>query len=116
MVNLMKFKTLTTVALLCLSQFAFGLGPVVSQAYEISLSNFQAPATANGGVTFQECETCDRQTVRTTEDTRYSVNGESVRLADFRRAISQVSARDDVSLTVLHHLESDTIVMIDVYL
>lgn len=116
MVNLMKIKTLMSVTLLCLGQLAFGQGVILSQGYEVSLSKFQAPATANGGVAFQECDDCNRMSVRVTNGTRYSINGKAVRLEDFKKAISQVQNRDEVTLTVLHHLESDTIEMIAVSL
>jgi len=116
MVNLMKIKTLMTVMLLCLGQLAFGQGQIISQAYEISLDKFRAPATTNGGVAFQECDECDRMSVRVTAGTRYTINGKAVRLEDFKKAVSQVRNRDEVTLTVLHHLESDTIEMIAVSL
>jgi hypothetical protein len=116
MVKLMKFKTLITVMLLCCSHLAASQGHVVSQAYEVALSNFRAPATENGGIAFQECDDCDYMRVRVTSDTRYTVNGKAVRLADFRKVISHVNDRDSVALTVLHHLESDTVEMIAVYL
>jgi hypothetical protein len=116
MVNLMKFKTLMTVTLLCLGQLAFGQGQVISQAYELVLSDFRAPATANGGITFQECDECERMNVRVTEGTRYTISGKAVLLKDFRKAIANVRNRDGVAVTVLHHLESDTIEMINVSL
>jgi len=116
MVNLMKIKTLMTITLLCLGQLAFGQGAIISQGYEVALSNFQAPASANGGVSFQECDDCSRMNVRVTDSTRYTINGKAVRLEDFKKAVSQVRDRDEVTLTVLHHLESDTIEMIDVSL
>jgi hypothetical protein len=116
MVNLMKILTLMTVTLLCLGQLAFGQGQVISQAYEVSLDKFRAPATANGGVAFQECDECDRMNVRVTSGTRYTINGKAVRLEDFKKAVAQVRDRDEVTLTVLHHLESDTIEMIAVSL
>jgi len=95
---------------------ATSLGPVISQGYEIRLSNFRAPATANGGVAFQECDECARKSVRVTSGTLYKVNGKAVRLEDFKKALAYVNNRDEVFLTVLHHLESDTIEMIDVSL
>ncbi len=116
MVNLMKIKTLMTVTLLCLGQLAFGQGQIISQAYEISLDKFRAPATTNGGVSFQECDECNRMNVRVTAGTRYTINGKAVRLEDFKKAVSRVRDRDEVTLTVLHHLESDTVEMIAVYL
>jgi len=121
MVNHMKIKTLMAATLLSIgltfaTQSIAGLGPVIAQAYEISLSKFQAPATVNGGVTFQECDECDRMNVRVTAATRYTINDKAVRLEDFKKAVAQVRDRDEVTLTVLHHLESDTIEMIAVSL
>jgi hypothetical protein len=122
MVNLMTIKkslaiTLFSIGLtFAVQSGATNLGPVISQGYEVVLSNFQAPATTNGGVTFQECDECERMTVRVTSETVYKVNGRPIRLEDFRKAIASVRDRDEVALTVLHHLESNTIEMIDVLL
>ncbi len=116
MVNLMKIKTLITVTLLCFGQLAFSQGQVIAQGYEVALSNFRAPATANSSVAFQECDACERMSVRVTSGTRYTINAKAVKLEDFKKAIAQVRDRDEVTLTVLHHLESDTIEMIDVSL
>ena len=122
MVNLMTIKKTIAITLLGIGLMfsahagATGLGPVVSQAYEVALSNFQAPATANGAATFKVCDDCDRQNVRVTNSTRYQVNGRAVRLTEFKKAIAQVNSRSGVALTVLHHLESDTIELINVSL
>jgi len=117
MVNLMKIiKTLIAATLLCVSLSAAGQGRIVSQAYELQLSDFRAPATENGGAAFKECSDCTRRIVRVTSGTRYAVNGQSLSLAKFREAIAQASDRDEKSVTVLHHLESDTIISIDVYI
>ena len=113
----MNIKTLIGVALLCLSFAAAAQYQVISQAYEIALSDFRAPATENGCAAFkEECEECDYKVVRVTSGTLYVVNGKTVRLKEFRKAVSQVHDRDEVTLTVLHHLESDTIEMIAVSL
>jgi hypothetical protein len=113
-VNFMNIKMIICIVSLSLSAPLFAApGDVTSQGYEISLSNFTAPATANGGVTFKECDDCNRRTVRVVSGTRYAINGKTVRLEDFRKAILQVPDREAASLTVLHHIESDTIELID---
>ena len=114
MVNLMTFRNLFAVALLGLGISLTAQGDVVSRAYEVALSDFNAPATENGGVTFKPCSTCERQLVRVTGSTRYTVNGKAVRFDDFRKAVTRVRNRDDATVIVLHHLESDTVVSIDV--
>ena len=122
MVTLMTIRKSIAITLLSIGlafstqAVATSLGPVISQAYEIALSNFRAPATTNGGVAFQVCDDCERMSVRVTAGTSYKVNGKAVKLEEFKKAIAYVSDRDEVVLTVLHHLESDTIEMIDVSL
>ena len=123
MVNLMNIRKTIAIALFSIgltfaaqAADATGLGPVISQAYEVALSNFRAPATRNGAASFSECDSCDRMSVRVTAETRYTINGRTVRLEDFRKKLAQAPNRHGVAVTVLHHLESDTIVQINVSL
>ncbi|MEJ2129236.1 MAG: hypothetical protein P8X81_10375 [Woeseiaceae bacterium] len=108
--------TLVGIAMAFATQAFAGLGPVVSQAYEIALTDFLPPATRNGSATFNRCETCEKESVRVTAETRYTVNGRAVRLEDFRKAVAGAHDRDQATVVVLHHLESDTIVSISVSL
>ncbi len=110
----MNIKKLLTITLICIGFAASASGQVVSQAYELSLSAFTAPTTTSSNTSFKECDECDLMRVRVTATTNYSVNGSSVLLEDFRLAVSGASDPDEVSVVVLHHLESDTVVSIDV--
>jgi hypothetical protein len=116
MVNLMKIRTLIAVTLLLFGLSAAAQDRIVSQAYEVVLSDFRAPATENGGAGFKECRDCKHRIVRVTSGTRYSVNGQALSLKKFRQAIAQIDDHDDKSVTVLHHLESDTIISIKVFI
>jgi hypothetical protein len=108
-----KLKILT-LALLCFAGSATAIeGEVISRAYELGLDQFQAPATPNSRVSFTPCPDCERQSVRVTPETRYSVNGKAMELTDFRKALLLVQDRRNAMVTVLHHLESDTVVSID---
>ena len=103
-----------TLALLCFAGPAMAIeGDVISRAYEVDLDQFQAPAAPNGITTFKPCPDCDRRSVRVTPETSYSVNGKVMRLQDFRKALLLVQDRRSAMVTVLHHLESDTVVSID---
>lgn len=112
----MKIKSLLATVLLSLSFAALAQVNVVSMAYEVALDDFRSPATANGSAAFKECDDCPSKLVRVTENTRYAINGESVRLEDFRRVLSQVNDRDETFVIVLHHLESDTVESLSVSL
>jgi hypothetical protein len=87
---------------------------VVSQAYELTMDQFTAPTTANSGLAFKECEDCEILRTRVTAATSYMVNGKQLRLDDFRLAVSQLRGSEQASVTVLRHLESNTVVSISV--
>ena len=112
----MKIRKLLAITLICVafSASAYGQGEIVSKAYELALSNFRAPTTTNSGVAFKQCDDCKQQRVRVTGATSYSINGKHVRLEDFRKAVTQADDRDEKTVIVLHHLESDTVVSINV--
>jgi len=110
----MNIKILLAVTLICLGLTAAAEDRIITLAYEITLSDFNAPVTANGGVTFKECADCEQIRTRVTPATRYAINNKTVRLEDFRKAVGQVRDRDDHLVIVLHHLESDTIKSLNV--
>ena len=114
--NMMNIKILVAVTFLSLGTSVATAGEIVSLAYEVPLNEFRAPATTNGGASFRECSGCERHLVRVTAATHYSINGKSMRLQAFREALMHASDRDEKSVTVLHHLESDTIESISVLL
>ena len=110
-------KTLL-IALVCFvcSTSASGEGRVLSQAYEVSVENFQPPQSDNGAATFKECADCDVRRVQVTASTRYAVNGRAVDLEEFRLALLQTKDREGGSITVLHHLESNSVESVDAWL
>lgn len=110
----MKIKLFLTALILGLALPASADYEVVSLAHEIALSNFMAPATQNGGLSFKECSECETQAVRVTSNTQYVFNGKALQLDKFKQAIQPLRDRGSVSVIVLHHLESDTIVSVSV--
>jgi len=110
----MNIKTLFAITLICFGLSAAAEDRIISRAYEINLSDFHAPVTQNGGVTFKECADCETIRTRVTPATRYAINDKTVRLEDFRKAVSQVRNPDEKLIVVLHHLESDTIKSLNV--
>ncbi len=110
----MNIKTLFAIALICFGLSAAAEDRIITLAYEITLSNFNVPVTANGGVTFKECAECELIRTRVTPNTRYAINDKTVRLEDFRKAVGQVRNPDEKLIVVLHHLESDTVQSLNV--
>lgn len=111
----MTIRTLLAALLVCLSVPAAADFVLVSKAYEVTLSELRLPGTANGTVTFRECETCDWHTIRVNAATRYEVNDQPLTLEDLRKGLEDVRNPSAVPVTVLHHLESDTIKAIRVW-
>ena len=109
----MNFKILLTVTLICFGLSVAAEDRIISLAYEITLSDFSAPTTANSSIAFKECDECQQMRVRVTDATSYSINGKTVRLEDFRKAVAQERNPDEKLVIVLHHLESDTIKSLD---
>ncbi len=89
---------------------------LVSRGYELTLADFRPPATTSGGVTFRECATCDFITSRVGPGTRYTLNGSAIKLIDLRKVIARVQNREAVTVGILRHLESNTIVTVAVSL
>ena len=110
----MKIKTLFAIALLSISFAA--IGQVVSQAYEIALGDFRAPVSHSGVAAFKKCPDCERELVRVTPATRYTIDGKSVQLDEFRKTLGPAGSRKNGDVIVLHHLKSDTIESIAVSL
>lgn len=115
-VILMNIKSLILAILLGLSLPVAAEFKTVSLAHEVSLSNFRVPPTANSGLGFKTCDECEMRTVRVTPMTQYIINGKALPLKEFRKAIFQVRDRSNHTLTVLQHLESNTIVSVSVTL
>ena len=112
----MRVKRITTTLALAVfaivaSHNALAAFERVAQAYEVKTKNFTAPASANGGIVIRECDACRFRSIRVTTATAYSIDGESLTLDNFKDALA-ASRRSTVTLTVLHDLESDTVVRI----
>jgi hypothetical protein len=108
----MKIKLILSALILGLALPVAAEFKTVSRAHEVSLSDFRAPTTLNGGLTFKGCAECDSLSVSVTPNTRFVVNGKTLSLDEFRSAVSRVDNREAATIIVLHHLESDTIVSV----
>ena len=88
----------------------------IEEGYEVALSDMTVPVISTGSLIFRECEDCDAKSIRMTRNTRFIVSGRTVELKEFRKQVFQVPDRTRVPVTIMHHLESDTIVSISVAL
>ena len=113
-VNFMKRTLALLIGLFVLSWPAFGQFQVVELAHEVPLSEFVVPVTRNGNLTFRSCSDCKSFTVRMTPETRYIINDRDVDLREFRERVIPLGRSSTKYLTILHHLEKDTVSFISI--
>ena len=112
----MHIRKLLVLVLLGLSLAAAADFRTITEVYEIDLPNLRLPGSENGTLTFRQCSDCEAQTLRVTSKTRYLINERDFALAAFKEQLKGVRNRRDQHVAVLHHLESNTIKAIKVWL
>jgi hypothetical protein len=112
----MQLRKLLVLALLGLSLAATADFRTITEAYEVGLSDLRLPGSEYGTLTFKQCADCVSQTLRVTSKTRYVLNDRDFALAEFKEQLERVTNRKDQIVSVLHHLESNTIKAIKVWL
>ena len=112
----MQLRKLLVLVLLGLSLTAAADFRTTTEVYEIDLPNLRLPGSENGTLTFKQCADCEAQTLRVTSKTRYLINDHDFALAEFKEQLKGVRNRKDQIVSVLHHLESNTIKAVKVWL
>ena len=112
----MRIRKLLVLVLLGLSLAAAADFKTITESYEVALSDLRLPGSEYGTLTFKPCSDCEAQTLRVTSKTRYVINDRDFALAEFEEQLKGVRNRKDQIVSVLHHLESNTIKAIKVWL
>ena len=112
----MHSRILLVLVLLGLSLAAAADFRTITEAYEVALGDLRLPGSENGTLTFRQCADCEAQTLRVTSKTRYLINDRDFALAEFKEQLKRVRNRKDQSVSVLHHLESNIIKAVKVWL
>jgi len=110
-------RKITTVAVLAL--LAGGASAefrTVAEAHELMLSDVRLPIYAGGTLGIRNCRTCDKGPMRVTPRTVWEVNGRAVELKEFRRLALLQRDRSRVDVTVIQHLESNTVTRVAISL
>ncbi len=112
----MKIKVLITAFVLCLALPAAAQFTTTQLAHEVALNELRLPSHPSGTIGFKTCNDCEYQTKRVSANITYELNGEQVKLAKFREAVSHVRKRSEETVVVLQHLEDDVITKVSIYL
>ena len=109
----MHIQKLLALVLIGLSLTAAADFTTTTEAYEVNSGDMRLPRNSGGTLTFKPCSACDSQTLLVNSGTRYIIDGRDVELTEFTERMAGVR---DETVTVLHHLESNTISAIKVRL
>jgi hypothetical protein len=110
----MKFRVLIAAIILAVALPATADFKTIAEAHEVSLADLRLPQSESGTVSFKTCGECAYQTKPVGENTLWVLNGESLPLDKFRRGLLSISDREAAAVTVLHHLEKDRVIRVDV--
>lgn len=105
----MKTRLLIAAIVLALALPAAAEFRTVQRAHEVEPENVRLPQNESGTLAFKNCAECPFLVKRVTAETRWILDGRPVPLAQFRAGLAAVEDTDRLSLTVLHHLETDRI-------
>ncbi len=108
----MKTKLIFTAMALMLTLPVIADFTLITQGYEVVLGEVRLPRNDGGTIAFKPCEECDYVTRRVAPDTRWQINGKAVTLPQFRKRTEHLSNRDNHSVTVTRHIESNRITLI----
>ena len=112
----MKMKFLITALALLLTLPAAAQFRLITQGYEVALSDVRLPQADGGTIAYKPCSDCDYKTSRLARDARWAINGRVMRLQEFRKRMSSVTDRQDKTLTVTRHVETNRITMVSIIL
>ncbi|MEO0997069.1 MAG: hypothetical protein AAFX58_06090 [Pseudomonadota bacterium] len=87
-------RTIALVSALLLSAAAHA-GVELEDAFELSSTNVELPASIGGSVILRECSRCDRVTVRVRSESLYFIGKTPVTLAQLRAAFDAREARGE---------------------
>ena len=112
----MHMRTLLLAALVILSAPVAADFEVVTEAHEVRLDHLRLPGTGGGTLSFKPCLECAWQTVRVSPNTRYEANGRVYTLEGFRSELQKVADPESAWLTVMQHVETNTITAVEAVL
>ena len=110
----MKFKVLITAIIFGFALPAAAQFKTLAEAHEVSLTDLRVPQSESGTVSYKTCGECPMQVKRVGSDAKWVLNGQSLSLAKFRRGLLSIRDRDSAAVTVLHHLEQDRVIRVEV--
>lgn len=108
-------QSLTVLLLLLAVSIATADDYPPTRTFEAQMNSVRMPVSPNGTVTLRECDSCAFETVRVTPNTRYHVNGKSLKFSDFLAVLKDLRASGIDTLNVTRDETSQTAAVVFVY-
>ena len=110
----MDFRKGLIILSVCVALPAMAEIRTLTDARETSPSNMTVPTTSNSRLSFRACDECDLVTARLTPTTAYTVNGERMEFADFRKALLVMRSRGEGYALISIDTQSKTVTSLQV--
>ena len=110
----MKFNIVIAAIILGFALPATADFETIAEAHEVYLADLRLPQSESGTVSFKTCSACSYQTKWVSEDVQWVLDGNLLPLDKFRRGVASITDRDATAVTVLHHLEQDRVIRVEV--
>ena len=110
----MKIKVLIAAIILGLALPVVAQFRTIAEAYEVRLSDLRLPQNKNGSLSYKPCDDCAYSTIPASSDAQWILDGQTLPFAKFRREVMSITDRDAAAVTVLHHLEQDRVIRVQV--
>jgi hypothetical protein len=110
----MKTKLFFAALALMLTVPAIADFTLITQGDEVALSEIRLPRHEGRTIAYKPCDKCDYVTRRISEDTRWEINGKTVSFPQFRKRTEKIEDRDNHTVTVTRHIESNRISLVSI--
>ena len=111
----MKIKILIAALVVSLAMPVAAQFRPITEGYECVLSDVRLPSGDRGTIAYKPCSNCDYKTNRLAKDVSWELDGNALKLDEFRKHISLVRDRKNQTVTVERHLESNLIIRVSIY-
>ena len=112
----MKYKIMIMALVMVFTLPAFAEYVTISRAYELDAAQVSVPVSANSRIQFSRCDQCEKRSAQLTEETLFTVGGETVNFQDFCDAMRLAKQSERTAMLLEHHLKSDTVISVSVSL
>ncbi len=110
----MNRKLIIAALLMALTTPASAVFDVITESYEVILSEVRLPRNSYGTIAFKPCEQCDYLTKRIAENAHWKFNGNQLDLEKFRQLTANLGDQSALPVTITHHVESDRITEVSI--